>query len=128
MIGDATNCEIDGSSGGAVDGLKPSAASDGAIEATRCGTAGLGGTAGSAPGGGAGAAATGAKVATCVIGAVDPGTGAGKAPGIDWPVGSDATDMSACAVRTGFGAGAVGWSLSLSLEAAGRLGITATTG
>jgi hypothetical protein len=67
MMGCATNCEIDGSSGGADEGLKPNAAS----EAVGCApeTLALAGTAGCAPTAGAGVDATGVEGGGAALGA-----------------------------------------------------------
>jgi len=67
MMGCARNCEIDGSSGGADEGLKPNAAS----EAVGCApeTLALAGTAGCAPTAGAGVDATGVEGGGAALGA-----------------------------------------------------------
>ena len=95
MIGCATNEEIEGSSGGAVEGLKPKAASA-AIVVCAPGIPPVAGTAGSLPeGGAAGTEATG------LVGAGDGGESALTAGGValsgadggDWGGGLLATTV-----------------------------------
>ena len=94
-----------------MDGLKPSAASDGAIDAICWGATGAAGIAGCAPGAGA---ASGCSACTCWVsgcsggGAIAalatlvPPLGVGRAPGMELPVGcSAATERSTRAVCGG---------------------------
>ena len=77
MIGAGTNWPSDGSSGGAVEGLKPNAASEGSTEAT-CVRAG-GGLAAGAAGGNIAFCAAGGGV--CIAGAGAGGSGAASGAG-----------------------------------------------
>src|SRR5258706_15909983 len=114
MTGCATNCEMDGSSGGAAEGLKPRAASEAAIGCAPE-TAELAGTAGcAADGATAGMAATGAAGGGAALGAgaeLSVGVGADESSAGGGGAGGGvlaAAGAGACAALGGGGGAAAG--------------------
>jgi hypothetical protein len=115
MMGGATNCEIDGSSGGAADGLNPNAASDIATGWAPATVLAAGATLGTGAGAGAvsTAGAAGAVWGAAAGGGDEPSDGRGVAESLDTgcDVGGGLLATSGAGLALGGGGGAAAGSV-----------------